>query len=105
MANRVVSGSSLCLHCLLKSRTEAAALTRKSSLFRNECWDDISDLFCIKIAMDLGRAFLMLILLTVLSPDFLNSGGENKHDVSGRFRHFDSFFMFASFDDTIFPSD
>jgi hypothetical protein len=55
--------------------------------------------------MDLARAFLMLILFTVLSPDFLNSGGENKHDVSGHFRHFDSFFMFDSFDDTIFPSD
>ncbi len=61
--------------------------------------------FLRKIARDLARAFLMLILLMVLTPVVLNWGGENKHDVGGHFRHFDSFFMFDSFDDTICPSD
>jgi hypothetical protein len=47
----------------------------------------------------------MPILLTVLPLNFLKSGGKNKHNVSGRFCHFDSFFMFNSLDDTICPSD
>jgi hypothetical protein len=33
----------------------------------------------------------MLILLTVLPPDFLNSSGENKQNMSSRFSHFVSF--------------
>jgi hypothetical protein len=41
----------------------------------------------------------------VLPPDFLNSSGKNKHNVGGRFCHFDRFFVFNSFDDTISSSD
>jgi hypothetical protein len=53
----------------------------------------------------MARAFLMLILLTVLPPDFLISGSDNKHDFGGHFCHFESFFLFNSFEDTICPSD
>jgi hypothetical protein len=69
----------------LDSRTEAAVWTGESSRHRNQSWDDNPDLSGLKIARDLVRAFLMQILLIVLPPNFTNSRGENKYDVSGYF--------------------
>ncbi len=44
-AKRAGSEPFLRLHCLLKSRTEAAAWTLESSLYRNQSWDNNLDLF------------------------------------------------------------
>ncbi len=69
LTNRAVSGSSLCLRRLLKSQTEAAAWTWESSFDRNQSWDVNLDLFGIKIARDLVRAFLKHPTLSVLPPN------------------------------------
>jgi hypothetical protein len=51
----------------------------------------------------LARPLLKLTELTVLPPDFLNSGGDSNHDVGSPFHHFGRFFVFISFDERIRP--
>jgi hypothetical protein len=36
----------------------------------------------------------MLIALTVLPPDLLNSGGDSNHDIGGPFHHYGHYFAF-----------
>jgi hypothetical protein len=69
-------------------RNEAAAWTLEASLYRNQSWDVNPDLFSIKIARDLARAFLKRPTVSVLAPDFLNTGGNRNHAIGDRSRHF-----------------
>jgi hypothetical protein len=62
-----------------------AVWTAAFSLYRNQSWDDNLDLFGLKIASDLARAFWMQIALTVLPPDFANSCGQSNNKVGGFF--------------------
>jgi hypothetical protein len=80
----------------LKSWTEAAAWTSESSLYRNQSWDDNPDLFGIKIARDIARAFLKHATLSVSPPDFLNCGGDRNHAVGDPFRHFQRFYSLTA---------
>jgi hypothetical protein len=70
-------------------------------LYRNQFWDNKTDFFDLKIAMDLAGAFLVQTALTVLSSDFPNSVGESIPDISGHFCNFSCFFVFNSFDGVI----
>jgi hypothetical protein len=44
--------------------------------------------FCLIIARNLARAFLMLAVLTILLPVFLDGNADSNQDVSGPFFHF-----------------
>jgi hypothetical protein len=65
----------------------------ESSLHRNQSWGVNPDLFGIKIARDLARAFLKPPTVSVPPPDFLNCGGDRNIAVCDRFRHFQRFYF------------
>jgi hypothetical protein len=71
-ANRVGSGPFLRFHRLLKSSTEAAAWTLKSSPYRNQHWDDNPDLFfwrknCHRLGQSLLEVPYVICFAAVLS--------------------------------------
>ncbi len=59
LKKRTAGRSSLHLRRHLKSWTEVAVRTAKSSLYRNQSRDDSLGLFGLKISWDLARAILM----------------------------------------------
>ncbi len=67
-----------------------------------DSWKDNLGLFSLKIIRDLTTACLMKAALTVALWVSLNSSGENNHNVGGLLSHFGRFFIFDSFDDSIF---
>ncbi len=95
-AKRAGSGPFLCLHCLLKTRTEAAAWTLESSLYRNQSWDNNPELFGIKIARDFARAFLKRPTVSVSPSEFLNCSGDRNHPVGDRFHNFQRFYFLTA---------
>jgi hypothetical protein len=61
-----------------------------------------SELFDLKIIGDLAKAFLMETALTVSQPVFLKGSSNSNHNIGGSFCHLCNFFIFTSFDDTIY---